>query len=120
MKAQAFTTKYLMLKELDKRVDGLDFNSSAFLTKFSFNTIKGETYLCPTAASFVESFNSCFGEIIDNSGTRFAGRGKYILTFLDKVVEVEAPKATPKNTTAEKPKPKAKPVAKKVTTVKEK
>ena len=122
MLTKAFPSKITMLQDLAKRVEGLDVNASAFFPKFSFVTTKGETYMCPVAITFVQEFNKAFGDILDPEGCRTVGggRGKCILTFLDKVVEVETPKVAHKTTPVEKPKPKAKPVPKKGTTVKEK
>ena len=114
MLTKAFPSKITMLQDLAKRVEGLDVNASAFFPKFSFVTTKGETYMCPVAITFVQEFNKAFGDILDPEGCRTVGggRGKCILTFLDKVVEIKTPKAAPK--------PKAKPVPKKGTTAKEK
>lgn len=72
-----------MLMDLTTRVEGIDVDKSAFLTRFGFAT-KDTVYQCITAADFVKNFNSVFGKVLDANGTRTAGgRGKVIITFLD-------------------------------------
>lgn len=86
METKAFPSKVTMLQDLVQRVEGLDLNASAFFPKFSFVTTKGDTFLCPNAMTFVQDFNKIFGEVLDINGCRTVGggRGKCILTFLDK------------------------------------
>lgn len=85
METKAYPSKIAMLQDLEQRVEGLDLNASAFLPRFSFVTLEGKVHYCPTAMSFVESINESFGKLLDIQGTRtVSGRGKCILTFLDK------------------------------------
>lgn len=77
-----------MLKDLDKRVEGLDVNKSAFIPFFGFVTEQGDTHLCPSTNSFVESFNKVFGDTIALKGTQFVGSSAKIVSFLDKPEKV--------------------------------
>lgn len=72
-----------MLQDLNKRVEGLDVNKSAFMSQFSFATLKGKTYLSPSPVSFVENFNKVFGELLSVQGTQMAGGVSCILSYLD-------------------------------------
>lgn len=86
METKAFPSKITMLQYLEKRVEGLDLNTSAFAPKFSFATLKGDYFNCPNAMTFVNDFNKVFGDTLDINGCRTVGggRGKCILTFLEK------------------------------------
>lgn len=85
METKAYPSKMSMLQDLEQRVEGLDLNTSAFLPRFSFATLEGKTFNCPNAMSFVKNVNKTFGDLLALDGTRtVSGRGKCILTFLDK------------------------------------
>jgi hypothetical protein len=101
METQAYPSKITMLQDLEKRVEGLDLNTSAFAPRFSFATLAGDFFNCPNAMTFVNDFNKAFGAILDINGCRTTGggRGKCILTFLDK--EVAKAEAAPTEVTTE-------------------
>lgn len=88
---KAFPSKITMLQYLAKRVEGLDLNASAFAPRFSFSTLAGEHFNCPNSMTFVQDFNKTFGDLLDPNGCRTVGggRGKCILTFLDKIAKSE-------------------------------
>jgi hypothetical protein len=98
-----------MLQDLDKRVEGLDVNKSAFMSTFSFMTMEGETYLSPSPVSFVENFNKAFGDMLSIKGTQMAGGVSCILSFLDETTATKTPDkeviteedTTPEETTPE-------------------
>ena len=91
METKYYPSKITMLQDLDKRVEGLDVNKSAFMPSFSFMTVKGETYLSPSPVSFVDNFNKAFGEMLSTRGTQMAGGVSCILSFLDKDASLKSP-----------------------------
>ena len=82
-----------MLKELAKRVEGLDVNKSAFIPAFGFAQESGSTHFCPTAITFVEKFNSIFGNVLSTRGTQMTSASARVVSFLGKGIKPEEEQA---------------------------
>lgn len=108
-----YISKNAFLKELSKRLEGVDVRKSGRMAKYGFAMKEGESFSCVSVPTMVKAINKVQEGLMVTSTAKVAGSG-FIVAWSEKEVDVEDVVDTEPDVkvSVEKPKKKAKKASK--------